>query len=348
MEPRDHRAVILYLFKKNLSPAAIKADMDQVLEETAPSYETVKYWHRQFKCGRTSTSSEASPGRPQELNMEHLDALAEEQVRADARISQRHLAGILGVSKTTIQGILTQNLHMRKVCTRWIPKILTAPQLEHRAACARENLALFHQQPEHFMASIVTGDETWVHHFEPLNQQEAKEWTRVGEQPRARARHQQRAGKVLLTIFWDQRGILLNDYLQQGQTVTGQYYAALVARLREAIKQKRRGMLTAGVQLLHDNAPAHTSQVAVAAVQTAGFQVLSHPPYSPDIAPTDYFLFAHLKKHLRGRSFDSNEDVIAAVETYLDSLPTEFFQQGISALPERWQRVIHSNGKYID
>ena len=100
--------------------------------------------------------------------------------------------------------------------------------------------------------------------------------------------------------------------------------------------------------LLHDNAPAHTSQVAVAAVQTAGFQVLSHPPYSPDIAPTDYFLFAHLKKHLRGRSFDSNEDVIAAVEAYLDSLPTEFFQQGISALPERWQRVIHSNEKYID
>ena len=209
--------------------------MDQVLEETAPSYETVKYWHRQFKCGRTSTSSEASPGRPQELNMEYLDALAEEQVRADSRISQRHLAGI-GVSKSTIQRILTQNLHMRKVRTHWMPKILTAPQLEHRDACARANLVLFHQQPEHFMASLVTGDETWVHHFEPLNQLETKEWTRVGEQPRARARHQRRAGKVLLTIFWDQRGVLLDVYLQQGQTVTGQYYAALVARLRKAIK----------------------------------------------------------------------------------------------------------------
>jgi hypothetical protein len=72
MDPRDERANIFHLDRKGLTPMEVKQDMDGVLGETAPSYDTIKYWHRQFKCGRTSTASQPSTGHPQVLDMEQF------------------------------------------------------------------------------------------------------------------------------------------------------------------------------------------------------------------------------------------------------------------------------------
>ena len=331
-----------------MTPTEAKTDMDSVLGKESPSYETVKYWHRQFKCGRTSSEAQTSGGRPQELDMEHYCTAVEDLVRENPRISQQQLATAINLPKSTVQRILTEHLQMRKLCTRWMPKLLTAPQRQDRITCSRENLALYQQSPAKFLTSIVTGDESWVHHFDPLSQQEAKEWTKSGQQPKARPRQQQSAGKVLLSVFWDDKGVLLTDYLQKGHTVTGLYYTDLIQKLRNAVKEKRRGKLTAGVRLLHDNAPAHTSHVVMTTIHAAGFETIHHPPYSPDLAPSDFHLFSHLKRHLRGQAFISDEDVIASVEQYFDSQPVSFYANAIAALPDRWQQVIGARGSYID
>jgi histone-lysine N-methyltransferase SETMAR len=80
--------------------------------------------------------------------------------------------------------------------------------------------------------------------------------------------------------------------------------------LKDAIKEKRRGKLSRGVTLLHCNATVHTSVAAKAAVQGCCFQELNHPPYSPDISPSDYFLFSKLKSDLREKKITSDEEVI--------------------------------------
>jgi len=87
-------------------------------------------------------------------------------------------------------------------------------------------------------------------------------------------------------------------YLSKGSTVTGAYYANELHKLREALKSKRRGKLRRGVLLLHDNAPAHTSAVATSAVAECSYELLLHPPYSPDLAPSDFYLFPLVKEHL--------------------------------------------------
>lgn len=69
------------------------------------------------------------------------------------------------------------------------------------------------------------------------------------------------------------------------------YYASIFKRLKEAIRENRRGKLTRCVLLLHDNAPVLKSRVALAALHKVGFDILNHPPYSPDLAPSDYYLF---------------------------------------------------------
>lgn len=80
-----------------------------------------------------------------------------------------------------------------------------------------------------------------------------------------------------------------------------------------------------GVLLLHDNAPVHTAAVAKAAVRECGFTELDHPPYSPDMAPTDYYLFSKLKKYLRGKRFSNDDELKAAVLDYFEGLDSEFF-----------------------
>jgi histone-lysine N-methyltransferase SETMAR len=106
----------------------------------------------------------------------------------------------------------------------------------------------------------------------------------------------------MATVFWDTEGILLIDYNDTGVIITGEYYARLLEQLKEAVKEKRRGKWSKDVLLLHDNAPVHNSNVAMEAMHKCGFQMLNHPPYSPDLAPCDYYLFPNMKKDLRGRN----------------------------------------------
>ena len=107
-------------------------------------------------------------------------------------------------------------------------------------------------------------------------------------------------GKAMASIFWDSQGVIMIYYLQQGRTINGAYYAAELRHLRQEIARKRRGKLTRGVLLLQDNASARTSQVAMTAATECGFQVLPHPPYSTDMAPSDFYLFPKLKSNLCG------------------------------------------------
>ena len=131
------------------------------------------------------------------------------------------------------------------------------------------------------------------------------------------------AGKVLASSFWDQYGILFIDYLSKGQTIDAEYYSSLLVQLKDILKEKRRGKFTKGVLFLDDT----TLRTLATQKKLAylGFQCLDHPPYSPDLAPSDYLLFPGLKKQLKGRHFSSDAEIIAAAETWLDGQPSEFF-----------------------
>jgi len=102
-------------------------------------------------------------------------------------------------------------------------------------------------------------------------------------------------------MVWDSEGVLMIDYLERGKTVTSIYYAELLRKLRAAIKNRRCGKLHQGVLLHHDNAPAHTSAVAMTAIRECGFELLNHPPYSSDLAPSDFCVFRSCKIHFVDR-----------------------------------------------
>jgi len=136
---------------------------------------------------------------------------------------------------------------------------------------------------------------------------------------------QKSAGKFLALIFWDEDGILLIDYLPKGQTIRAEYYSSLLVKFKDILKEKSHGKFTNGVLFLPDNVSAHQALAVQKKLTYLGFQCLDYPPYSPDLAPSDYHLFPGLKKQLKGHHFSSNVEVIAAAETWLDGQPSDFF-----------------------
>ena len=109
-------------------------------------------------------------------------------------------------------------------------------------------------------------DETWAHHFDPETKQQSKQWKHVTSLTPVKFRKIASAGKVMALVCWDSDGVLMIDYLERGKTVTGVYYTELIRKLRSAIKEKRRAKLSHGVLLHQNNAPAHTSALAMAAI----------------------------------------------------------------------------------
>jgi len=162
-------------------------------------------------------------------------------------------------------------------------------------------------------------------------------------------RTQPSAGKVMLTVFWDEQAVILEHYMPKGNTVTNATYADLLKNhLRPAIKPKRHGPLNTGVLLQHDNARPHTACSTVATIQNLSFGCLPHLPYLPDLAPSEFHIFGPLKEAMGGKSFRSDKEVQMAVHEWLHSQPKDFFSRGIHALLKCWNTCMECNGEYIE
>ena len=136
-------------------------------------------------------------------------------------------------------------------------------------------------------ARLVTTDETWLYHYDPETTQQSMEWRHSGSHRPKKFRVQKSARIFLASIFWDQDGILLIDYVPKGQTINTEYYSSLLAGAIDGHFEgkKRRGKITKGVLFFHDNAPAYRVLATQKKLACLGFQCLDHPPCSPYLAP---------------------------------------------------------------
>ena len=137
--------------------------------------------------------------------------------------------------------------------------------------------------------------------------QQSKQWVSPGESALKRPKMQQWTGKVMASVFWDAHGVIFIDYLEKGKSITGAYYSSLLDRLKIKIAEKRPHLKKKKILYHHDNAPAHSSLLAQAKLYEIGFELVHQPPYSPDLAPSDFYQFPNLKRLLTGKRFYSNE-----------------------------------------
>ena len=161
------------------------------------------------------------------------------------------------------------------------------------------------------------------------------QWKHPSSAPLKKAKVVSSAGKLVTSVNWNQRALCSLTTFRKGENVNGEYHAKLLRQLRKAIKSKRPGKLRKGVLLHPDNAPAHRSVVAMAAVLDCGFELtlVDHPPYSPDLGPSDYFLFPNRKK----QTTRSYLQTLFFFFLFSEDQDESFYTTGIRALQHRWK-----------
>ena len=159
-------------------------------------------------------------------------------VRKNRRVKVREIAHVFDISVRSVETIVHEHLCMTKLAARWVPRLLTDSVKKAQADCCKELLHLYNANSNEFLSRVITGDETWLYHWDPETKQASMQSQHVGSPPPKKARTQASAGKVMATIFWNVEGILLIDYLSK-TTITGNYYVEVLRYLLQAIKDKR-------------------------------------------------------------------------------------------------------------
>ena len=152
----------------------------------------------------------------------------------------------------------------------------------------------------------------------------------------------------MLTFWYNFKGIVYFELLLRNQTINSNVYCHQLMKLDKEIKQKRPELATRKGVIFHQyNVRPYTSLVTRKKLSELGWEVMPHPSYSPDLAPSNYHLFRSLQNHLNGKTFDSNEAVKNELIQLFSSKNLTFYESGIMKLTERWQKLIEQNAQYI-
>lgn len=223
--------------------------------------------------------------------------------------------------------------------------MLTPEMKVARLQACQQNLLCLESEGDEFLHNIVTADETWVHHYQPETKRQSMEYRHPGSPTRRKFKTQASMGKLMATVFWDVSGVIHVDFLEPGSTINADRY---IQTLKDLKKRLGRVRTNKKIVLHHDNARPHTARATVEAINTLGFSLLPHPPYSPDLAPCDFHLFPKLKDYLRGVHFNSNEELERSVRRWIRAQSSDFFLDGFRQLVHRWKKCVDTAGDYVE
>jgi histone-lysine N-methyltransferase SETMAR len=295
-------------------------------------------WFNKFRSGDLDLSDDHRSGRPEVLDNDLLRA----EVESDPRLTIQELADKLNATWSTVQNHLQQIGKVNRQGV-WVPHQLSEDNKAQRRNICSSLITRHEREP--FLHRIVTGDEKWVLY---VNTTRKNQWLSRGQRPVPTARPGLHPRKVMLCVWWDIVGIIHFELLEPGQTITADLYCQQLDRLQQALIEKRPALVNRrGVILQHDNARPHSAKITQQKIRDLGWEVLPHPPYSPDIAPSDYDLFRSLQHFLSGKTFGDIDHVKTAMSEFFASKQASFYKQGIENLAQRWGIVLDNDGDYI-
>ena len=341
-------SVIEFLTAEGCSAASIYDRMKTVFGNMRTSDSAVRKWVR-YSRGEdpteTTVRDRKRPGRPlsasDTVHQEAVDCM----IRSNRRVKQSVIANEVGIWKERVHHIMTHLVGYRKVFAQYVPRQLTLEMKTQREEMCIHLLKRYNKEGEAFLERVVTGDESCVHHFDPESKVQSMEYRHKTSPSPRKFKVIASARKVLLTIFWDMKGVVHMEFLKQGHTVNSEKYISTLRTLKARLRRVRNGRDSL---LKHDMALPHTSRQTQDALAQLKLSALPHPEYSPDLAPSDYFLFLQLKKHLKGNHYNSDEKVVAAVRQWCREQPQEFFADGIRQLVRGWQLCVDRDGDHVE
>ena len=229
-----------------------------------------------------------------------------------------------------------------------MPHLLTDEQKQSRVRLASQVIEKYDKCDPRHLEEIVTGDKTWIYHFQPNSKAKNKVWvSSEGDRP-VIAHCCKTSNRMLYAIFFDSKGPVLQIPVPKGSSVTGKFYRESVLTQLVDFYQKRRPRTSVrSIKLLHDNALAHKSATVQEYLKESGLHVLDHPPYSPYLSPCDFRLFLRLKEILAGHPFESRWGIGSAVYQCLQHIPKEDYRAAFRKWVDWCKMCVEADGAYF-
>ena len=165
-------------------PTEINADLQNVYGNGALKYATVCKWVRCFNDGLESIENDLRMGRPVSVLMEKNVATVKTLIEEEARYTMQETEELSGIHSSSVLKMLHERLGLRKICVRWVPHLLTDEQKQSRVRLASQVIEKYNKCDPCRLEQIVTGDETWIYHFQPDSKAKNKVWVSFeGDRP---------------------------------------------------------------------------------------------------------------------------------------------------------------------
>lgn len=235
---------------------------------------------------------------------------------------------------------------MHKVTSSWVPHFLSTENRKERVDACRENLAIF-SSGKWWVYDIVTGDECLIYLRQICRKASNASWVTEGELPRTIVRRGRYEPKFMLCIFFKSSDPMHCIYLDKGETITSSYYInhCLMPIVREINKQRSTSG-TKNMKFHHDNARLHVAKSVNSYLEQQGLAVIRHPPYSPDLALCDFWLFDLIKRNLSDAT--DVKDLNRQITAILQNIPKEEYLKTFYKWLERMQLCIDNQGDYFE
>lgn len=329
------RNLIFHEFKLGRTPAEASRNICASNGRGSTTERTCFRWYSKFRSGNTHRKDKKRSGRPSTINKRAL----RRSIEAEPTKTTRELAYELDSSQKTVQRHL-HKLGKKNKRAQEVPHELNEMQKNRRISDCRW---LLHKFSRGGLDRILTCDEKWVLYD---NRKRKNQWLSPGQLGERTPRSDPHQKKVLLCVWWMVTGPVHWELLPRGQTINSEVYCNQLDRVQTALQNM--GIDPRRIRFQQDNARPHVSRQTRQKLEELGWDVIKHPPYSPDAAPSDYHLFRSLEHFMRGRRFTENGQVQQAMQNFLDQKPRAFYRRGISLLRPRWRRIIQCNGEYIN
>ena len=262
--------------------------------------------------------------------------------------NRRTISELSNLSQLSVGSVcrLLKDLELRRINAKFIPKILKPSEAQFCVKLCQMNLDMLHQDAN-LLQKVICTDESWVHVYSPELKSRSSQWLPRGSRRPQKALCSRSAKKTLLTVFYDWKGIIYFEFCDH--TVSADDYMATLGRFRERVRLYRPELWESGNWFLQqDNAPAHTTTPTIAYFGEHDMELLNHPPYSPDLAPCNYFLFPALKAKLRGRRFENVDNLQNAVKQELRKMSREKIRDSVLGMVDCWRKCISVRGQYFE
>lgn len=194
--------------------------------------------------------------------------------------------------------------------------------------------------------NIYTGDESWIYAYDPETKQQSTVWVFQNEPNPTKVTRAKSTLKQMVACFFGINGHVATVPLENRKTVNSDWYTTIC--LPEVFEQIRKTNQRRRIILHHDNASCHTSRETTLFLEGQNVELTGHPPYSPDLAPNDFYLFPNIKNKLRGQRFSTAEDAVDAFKQHVMEVPQAEWQKCFKNWFTRMQKCIDHQGEYFE